>query len=158
MGIKVTAVLLCLTIVFCLFSPVRSYYERNPAPFNVIVDYFTENTLERPVSVYRNVLMYGWSDVRGNEMLPQEIKVAMESILRWSSCTEIHIEMWDGELDYCSFSHFGKKVEAGIAFLPTSEKENELFSMRMRRQCTPIADNWVYYEVYTPLGEKDFPY
>lgn len=158
--IKIVLVFLCMLAILCwnMISSIRFYRTLNPTPFEAIVDYFTENPSERPFSIPKNVLVFGWNDISGSEILPQEIKAAMESILRWSNCTEIRIEMWNGELDYCSFSHFGKKVESGIAFLPTPDKEKELFDMLMRRQCVSITDNWVYYEVYTPLGEKDFPY
>lgn len=160
-GAKVTVVLLCLVVVFCLFykPPVRSYHEKNPTPFNIIVDFFSENPLDKPVFFHRNnILGYGWNDMWANEILSQEVKDAIISIFWSSDCKNIHISMWDGELDYCSFYTYGEKIESGIAFLPAPGKKYNLLGMRLVRQCTPIADNWVYYEVYTPLGEKDFPY
>lgn len=160
-GVKVAVILFCLAVVFCLlYKPsVQSYYERNPTPFNVIIDFFSDTPLNKPVSFHRNnILGYGWNDVWANEMISQEVKDAIISIFWSSDCKDIHISMWDGELDYCSFYTYGKKIESGIAFLPTSEKEQELLGMSLVRECIPISDNWVYYEIYTPLGEKDFPY
>ena len=166
-GWKSTAVIaivasICLIAVFWLFHKpsVQIYHTTNPSSFDVIVNYFTENPLERPVSVHRdNVLRYGWSDVCADGLqLPQEIKDAIEDILLFSDCKDIYISMWDEELDYCAFTTSGEKIKSGIAFLPTSSKEQKLLSMRLVRECIPISDNWVYYEVYTPLGEKDFQY
>lgn len=153
--------LLCLIAIFCLFyrPSVRSYHEKNSAPFDVIVNYFSENPMEKPVSAHRNnVLRFGWNDADPDGVLPQDVKDAMEKIFRSADCTDIYISMWDGELDFCSFSYFGEKIEFGIAFLPTPSKKQKLLGMHMVRECYSISDYWVYYEVYTPLGEKDFPY
>ncbi len=157
---QIALLLVFIFLLYLFYKPsVRSYQVKNPAPFNVIVTYFTENPSEKPVSAHRNnVLRYGWDDVETNETLPQEVKNAIEDIFLSSKCKDIYISMWDGELDYCAFTTSREKIQSGIAFLPTAEKEQKLLAAHMVRECLSISDNWVYYEVYTPLGEKDFPY
>lgn len=142
-------------IVLCCYPwelSVRDCFRQDPAPFETVVRYFSEQPPPRAVLIMDRKDAH--EDFRDVEVaLPNEVQEAVRDIFRRSSCEYIFCS---GHLDYCEFCSSDKRTQRNLAYLSTAENESDvLFSYTAVLEKEFLSEHWMYYETYTYFREKE---
>lgn len=155
-SIVVLLILIVLVVIYICFHPwklsVQKYFEQKPECFEVITKYFSEHPLDG-----RSVLLIERADIKNQftnttENFPTEVQKSIQKIFNHTNCEWIFITA-----SYCQFESSNQRIEYGIIYLIDGSSGKDPLRAHIVQEKRFLSKNWMYYEVLTPLAEKEIP-
>lgn len=141
----------CLLLLHPWRLSILNYFKKMPTPFETIATYLDDFPDQRKVLLIRRIdLNHNFADV--DPVLPEEVQTSIRDIFKHSDCKTILLSK-----RYCKFSASNRTTEHGILYLREGASGSDPLLGCIVRKRQPLYGNWMYYEVLTPLAEKDVP-
>lgn len=160
--LRLIIVLVCSILMLSLLF---SFILTRPVPLTDYFELHEDELVKIAETLYQNkpdgfpILLDKPSDIQQkiSNSIPDDVMSYIRAVFSDAQCDQIYGSTTRSGIYYCKFICYGRYKNTGIAFVGNITDPRLCFFGLLVAECTFISDGWVYFEYYTPLGEKQIP-